>query len=514
MIPASRNLNLNTSLLAGCLLAIMLILMILSGWHKPLAYDETNNLQYGYQFLTLGPSAPPEGQRMPILALNALGCIPFQCDFEVLRNSNWARLTVLWPSMLFALLTGFFIFRWARQLFSCKAALLPLALFCLNPNYIAHGKELTSDLPTIFFVLASVYFFWKFCKETVLRNLFLSALMTGLAILSKFSSLILLPVLALLFFIQFYPEFKKHGNLLRIGGGILFFSAVIWFTVNAGYLFNGSFTPAQDYKWQSKRYQKWGDSPLPLPFPKIFMEGMDTTQYLEENPNIGRGNNYIFGKRRRRGRWYAFPSMIGLKTPLSFFILLAVTLTAFSRIQSKKFLLIPFAVWTVVFSLACSAQLGIRYVLPGLTFLFILTGHLFNQPLSILKKYLISALGAWYCISSLSYHPHYMSYFNEIIGSRINAYRYLADSNLDWEDKTYFLKKFQAKHPKLQVNIKPTAQSTGYIALGANDFTGVLDEREYEFLRNSFQPLQHITYSHYLFYIPPGAGSAPKAADA
>jgi hypothetical protein len=28
-----------------------------------------------------------------------------------------------------------------------------------------------------------------------------------------------------------------------------------------------------------------------------------------------------------------------------------------------------------------------------------------------------------------------MSYFNELIGRRVNAYRFLADSNLDWEDR-------------------------------------------------------------------------------
>ena len=40
---------------AALFLAIMLVLMVLTGLNKPLSYDEPHNLQYGYQFLTEGP---------------------------------------------------------------------------------------------------------------------------------------------------------------------------------------------------------------------------------------------------------------------------------------------------------------------------------------------------------------------------------------------------------------------------------------------------------------------------
>jgi len=43
--------------------------------HKRLAYDEFDNLAYGHRFLTEGPSAPMNGQRMPVLALNAVPCL-------------------------------------------------------------------------------------------------------------------------------------------------------------------------------------------------------------------------------------------------------------------------------------------------------------------------------------------------------------------------------------------------------------------------------------------------------
>lgn len=486
---------------ASVLLFLMFVLMVLAGLHKPLSYDEPNNLYYGYQVLTEGTSVVPDGQRMPVLALNALGCLSYGCDFKIIKNSEWARFAVRWPSMVLALFTGILIFKWGSRLFSPAKALLPLALFCLNPNYIAHGKQLTTDTHTVFFVLASVYYFWCFCKEQSLKNLLLCSLMTGLGILSKYSGILLIPILGVLFLIHFRPVYLKKENFFKILSWVLLAGFVVWFVINAGYLFSGTFMKASDYLWQSKRYQKFQSSNIPVPMPEVFMLGMDYTQYLQENPNVGRGNNYIFERRRRKGRWYVFPVMIGLKTPLAFFILLGIALTAGSKTKGKSFFLVPFALWLLVFSLACDAQLGVRYVLPGFTFLLLLTGYLFEKEISDRLKRVITGLTVWYAASSLSYHPHYISYFNELIGPRVNAYKFLADSNLDWEDKFYFLKKFQSENPGLKVDIGPNPKTAGYFILSANQYTGVLNET-YAPIREHYKPVRHVTFSHYLFNVP------------
>ena len=41
-------------------------------------------------------------------------------------------------------------------------------------------------------------------------------------------------------------------------------------------------------------------------------------------------------------------------------------------------------------------------------------------------------LSVWYLLGTLSIHPHYLAYFNELIGGPKNGYKYLVDSNLDW----------------------------------------------------------------------------------
>jgi len=87
------------------------------------------------------------------------------------------------------------------------------------------------------------------------------------------------------------------------------------------------------------------------------------------------------------------------------------------------------------------------------------------------------ALLAWYAGSTLSYHPHYMSYFNELIGPRVNAYRFLADSNLDWEDRSYFVERFRERHPEIPFVLNPAAPQPGWVLVGANDLLGIFDEQ-------------------------------------
>ena len=85
---------------ASLLLLAMLGLMIGSSLHKRLSYDEYPNLYYGYRFLTEGPSAIPDGQRMPVLALHALGCAAYECDPSILNQRPVARMIVRLPGFL------------------------------------------------------------------------------------------------------------------------------------------------------------------------------------------------------------------------------------------------------------------------------------------------------------------------------------------------------------------------------------------------------------------------------
>ena len=59
----------------------------------------------------------------------------------------------------------------------------------------------------------------------------------------------------------------------------------------------------------------------PSRFPACSRKAWTTRSYLQENPFLARGYNYVLGELNRDGRWYAFPLMVLLKTPLAVFAL-------------------------------------------------------------------------------------------------------------------------------------------------------------------------------------------------
>ncbi len=81
---------------------------------------------------------------------------------------------------------------------------------------------------------------------------------------------------------------------------------------------------------------------------------------------------------------------------------------------------------------------------------------------------MLAGLLLWHAASTLSYHPHFMSYFNELVGRRVNAYRWLADSNLDWEDRSYDIRRFAARHPDRRFVVDPSGPRAGYVLVSAN----------------------------------------------
>ena len=494
------------------LLSVMFVLIQLSGWHKSFYYDEPFNLRYGEDFLTKGPLAETDGQRMPVFALHALVCKSYGCGFAETNDYPWRRFWIRMPSVFFTLALGLLVWYWCRRLYGPQAAMGALLLYVFNPTLLAHGKEITSDVITSFFVVLTVFLFWTWRIGKKDRFFYLAAVATGIAIVTKFSAILLLGILPLIIIAQkissrdFHFSLKTSMNVLKKFAIFLF---LIWLVINAAYLFQGSFESTRSYAWQSRFYQNIAKVDFPMPLPRIFVRGLDYSHYIEEN-NLVPGNNYILGHRHRKGRDYAPPLMILLKSPLAFFLILAMAIVSWRSRKTLSgndapwiYLWIPFIVWLVFFSSFCDIQVGIRYLLPGYVFLIIFSGKAFQNISGTIKTVALWTATAWYVLSVLSYHPHYMPYFNELIGDRINAYKYLADSNLDWENMSYYIKKWETDHPGIKYQTHDDAKThphAGFFLIPANCYVGVFDQDRYAWIRE-FKPLAHIAYSNYLFYV-------------
>jgi hypothetical protein len=110
-----------------------------------------------------------------------------------------------------------------------------------------------------------------------------------------------------------------------------------------------------------------------------------------------------------------------------------------------------------------SLNIGYRHLLPILPLLFvyasklasddfrfpILNSQLANRVVQFAVRYGLSTilviLVGWQAFSALSIYPHYLAYFNEIVGGAENGYRYLVDSSLDWGQDLPALKDYLDK---------------------------------------------------------------------
>ena len=123
----------------------------------------------------------------------------------------WSRI----PTILIALLLGFFVWKWARELSGRLSAAVVLLLFSFSPNILAHARFITPDLILTCFTFIAVYYLWKVVKEVTWSSILMCSLALGCALLSKYSALLLLPIYAILsVFVFFSPEkVRLPGNL-------------------------------------------------------------------------------------------------------------------------------------------------------------------------------------------------------------------------------------------------------------------------------------------------------------
>jgi hypothetical protein len=154
---------------------------------------------------------------------------------------------------------------------------------------------------------------------------------------------------------------------------------------------------------------------------------------------------------RKGGWWYYFLVTFLIKTPVPLLLFIILTLLIQGlRLKDPlrvAFLLAPVLVYFIIIS-AIGWNIGHRHLLPIYPFLCVFAGAL--MPWAIQKRGIlgsgIAALVGWYLFSSVSVSPHYLAYFNELVGGPDNGYKYLVDSNLDWGQDLKGLKKYMDKH--------------------------------------------------------------------
>ena len=460
----------------------LILLLLLSYWlmvsslrHKSATVDEQSHLFRGVAYVQANATHFLWGHPLLASSLNALPlltepALALPQDTPAWTSPQWwpaadvflwqrheapqaplrliflGRLVTVWLTLL----VGAVLFRWA-QAWAGQGGLTAVfvaALWLLDPNVLAHGRLITSDIAlTLFFVL-TIYGVWQYGQRDkgTWRPLLLAGLGLGGAWATKFSAAALVPMLGLL--------------LLGLAYRWRAWSP-IWFGLGTAVVGMGVITAV--YRFHPAPF--WAD--LAWQF-----------DYFARPHGA-----FLWGQAYEGGHWLYFPTAFAVKTSLPVLALLVVALAKQAGQFSSRIFPAPLASLrpcvkktplnrepsaispsastpnlphTVYFglpilvygaiSLWTPLNIGYRHLLPLLPFLYLWLaaqwrGWLNGRVLLVLIALLLVVQGRTW--------PDYLPYFNLLVGQ--NGWHILSDSNLDWGQDLPALAQWQAAHPTAEL---------------------------------------------------------------
>ena len=474
-------------LLSAGLLIVMGLQMLAVISRKNITTDEIIHIPAGYYHLVAGdfqlnnehPPLVKMWAALPLLFIQPNEAPPteaemqgrfmeltFSYDQRFWQNNKgqfeticfWARAMMIVVTLGF----GVVIFTCGRALFGARAGLLAVALYSLEPTVLAHGRIVHTDLPAALAFLLFFVVLRNYLKARTWRHALLLGMTCGLALITKFSMIVLVPVLACLGLaaLAFAPRLHESRKKILLHAGIVV--CLVLLIINSAYRFQRPPLVPGDVQWVQLRspetFDRW------MTFFRIGSRVVPTYylfgQYNVMIHNRDGHSTSLLGQYNMRGWWYYFPVAFGLKTSLPFLLLSIAALGyAFWRMLKRKdkrflWLLIPVGIYAAM-SMTGHINIGVRHFLPVYPFLFILGAALLDRLLRVrYARYLTVALVllafGWMSAEDLRAYPNYIPYLNQLASARPHWW-YLSDSNVEWGDDARALAEYLHAHGETEV---------------------------------------------------------------
>jgi Dolichyl-phosphate-mannose-protein mannosyltransferase len=348
----------------------------------------------------------------------------------------WSRL----PLIIVSVLGGVLLYLFGRELVGEIAALGALLLYAFDPTIIAHSFLVTTDVGMAVFTLLFLWALWSYLRRPGWTRLVVSGVALGLALSAKFSAVFLILI-----------------------GAVLALAALRWPAETANESSLGFFDrpSSGDSGWGRKIAARGcGFAMICVAAAAV----IDTVYFSLHGISL-----YNFGLHRVyanhnpialtfvAGRLYPkFHSYLAacyfLKEPLAGIALFGIGLYELRRTKNvsmlrQMFLLVPLAILYVGY-MVLSENLGIRYLIPILPFVYLIGGLGLQTLLrngSTLGRAAAVLICAWIVFAAAGIYPDHLAYFNESAcllqgkpgqigfdGGTSCGPLWLADSNVDW----------------------------------------------------------------------------------
>jgi tetratricopeptide (TPR) repeat protein len=473
--PSARRLLLGIAV--AVLLCIYAVEVTLSSRDLSATWDEPCHILAGYRYWQAGdyglnPEHPPLAKLLgtfPLLFMHlkvpAVGrdaskpTVVMQGRALVYGNDADALLLrARLAEAVVGLLLVLLLFEAGYRMFSAGAAWIAVVLAVFEPNLLAHSTLVTTDFAFTCFYLAAVYALWRVAERPTLLRLAGCGVMSGLALASKHSAILLVPTLALLAAVEIACRVKSAapdgsaprrvlGRETRIWiGRLVIIYGLALLVLWAFYAFRYQARPDGLPLWLSiasftevlkgQHLAPWlvNTAARFKLLPESYLFGLTDVLWVTQGPRL----SFLLGRLYPHALWYYFPIAFVIKSTLGFLALLILGVAAVKswsgeRHRKAAYILIPPAFFMGV-ALTAGTNMGIRHILPIYPFLILAAAAgawalaRWHQAWACV----VVALVAFHLASSLHTLPDYLAYSNELFGGTSQTYRNLSDSNADW----------------------------------------------------------------------------------
>ena len=421
--------------------------------HIPAGYGYVHELSYD-----LNPEHPPLVKALamlPVLFLNPTfptksaawtteingeWDMGTQFLYESGNNANQIIQTARIFPILITILLTLFTYLLAQGLMGSWWALLPATLVAFSPTVLGQGHYVTTDVGAGFGIIFATYYFLKFVEAPSRKHLWYAGLSFGVAMVTKFSTPLLIPLFIFLAFMLWlrnvavdwrvtarrFKTFSVRGLrwawrlalIFAIGYIVIVYPLYFLFTIHypiakqvsdtteiLGSFANGP-TPAGQ-ACQAMRclanMDIWASgNPVLRPYAEYLLGLLMSLQRVEGGNTI-----YFLGQIRGSGGWLYFPVLFLLKETIPTLIIVfgALFLALWWMVRRDRrsgrgrmqrildylgvnfaeFSLASFVVLYWGYSMHAPLNIGIRHIIPTLPFIYILSAGVWKKWVTNLK---------------------------------------------------------------------------------------------------------------------------------
>jgi hypothetical protein len=474
--------------IAFLLFLIMVVEVGLSTRQQSPSWDEGDHIYSGYMNwkngeYTLNPEHPPLVKliaTLPLLPLD-LKIAPRHGRFfkseayiggrELLfRNdpkyggkydADTLLFRVHMAATVFGLALAVLLFVAGREMFGASAGLIAMAIFVFDPTFLAHAPFVTTDTGAACGYFATVYLFYRFAKKMCWQRALACGVTLGLALTSKHSAIVLIPLLGILAIGELAGRWKAGRrfpmqDLRNTALGMSIVGAAGLFVVWGVYSFQFKMHPVGVTIPTMKEAVHTLSAPMQWfiltsaqlhVLPESYLYGLADVQSVGES-----WPTYFLGHIYAHGLWYYFPTALSIKWTVGTLALLALSLwvwgTGKIRLPRELFFFAtPAAVYLAV-AIASPLNVGQRHILPVFPFVFLLVGAAAAWLLKRSKPwiYVVGILLVAHAAESAHSFPDYLPFGNALWGGSSNTHRYLSDSAVDWGQQLKETKAWLVQH--------------------------------------------------------------------